>query len=40
VSLFVGRGALKGGFRMLLIGAAAGLVTYVIGHALGVSISH
>lgn len=40
VSLFVGRGALKGGFRMLLIGAAAGLVTYAIGHALGVSISH
>jgi len=40
VSLFVGRGALKGGLRMLLIGAAAGSVTYIIGHLLGVQITH
>ena len=38
VSLFSGRGALKGGLRMLAIGAAAGLVTYSIGRALGVGL--
>lgn len=35
LSLFTGRGALWGGVRMLAIGAAAGLVTYMIGDALG-----
>jgi VIT1/CCC1 family predicted Fe2+/Mn2+ transporter len=36
ISLFTGRGALRGGLRMLLIGAAAAATTFVIGHALGV----
>jgi VIT1/CCC1 family predicted Fe2+/Mn2+ transporter len=35
ISLFTGRGAARGGLRMLLIGAAAGSVTYAIGRALG-----
>jgi VIT1/CCC1 family predicted Fe2+/Mn2+ transporter len=39
LSLFTGRDALRGGLRMLLIGAAAGVVTYVIGHALGAALS-
>ena len=34
-SLFAGRGAARGGFRSLLIGAAAGAVTYGIGRLLG-----
>jgi VIT1/CCC1 family predicted Fe2+/Mn2+ transporter len=39
LSLFTGRGALKGGLRMLAIGGAAGLATFAIGHFLGVGIS-
>jgi VIT1/CCC1 family predicted Fe2+/Mn2+ transporter len=35
ISLFTGRGALRSGARMLAIGAAAGTVTYTIGHLLG-----
>jgi VIT1/CCC1 family predicted Fe2+/Mn2+ transporter len=38
ISLFTGRGALAGGARMLLIGAAAGGVTYGIGLALGAAV--
>jgi VIT1/CCC1 family predicted Fe2+/Mn2+ transporter len=38
LSLFTGRGALKGGARMLLIGAGSGAVTYAIGSLLGVSL--
>jgi VIT1/CCC1 family predicted Fe2+/Mn2+ transporter len=38
LSLFTGRGALRGGLRMVLIGAGAGLVTWLIGRALGVMI--
>ena len=34
-SLFSGRGAMRGGLRSLLIGAAAGAVTYGIGRLLG-----
>ena len=39
LSLFSGRGALWGGTRMLMIGAAAGAATYGIGAALGVSLA-
>jgi VIT1/CCC1 family predicted Fe2+/Mn2+ transporter len=39
LSLFTGRSALWGGFRMLGIGGAAGLVTYLIGTLLGASLS-
>jgi len=39
LSLFTGRSAIWGGLRMLLIGSAAGVVTYFIGHLLGVSVS-
>jgi len=39
LSLFTGRGALKGGLRMLAIGGAAGLATFAIGHFLGVGAS-
>lgn len=38
LSLFTGRGALWGGLRMLVIGGAAGLVTYLIGDLLGASL--
>jgi len=38
-SLFSGRDALKGGLRALLIGAAAGAVTYGIGKLLGAAVS-
>jgi VIT1/CCC1 family predicted Fe2+/Mn2+ transporter len=38
-SLFSGRDAVRGGLRSLLIGAAAGAVTYGIGRLLGASIS-
>ena len=37
-SLFTGRPALHGGLRMLALGAAAGALTYAIGHALGVTL--
>lgn len=36
ISLFTGRGALRGGLRMLMIGAAAGAITNVIGRLFGV----
>lgn len=39
LSLFTGRQALLGGLRMLLIGAAAGALTYTIGNLLGVSLA-
>lgn len=39
LSLFTGRGALWSGVRMVLIGGAAGLTTYAIGSALGVSLA-
>lgn len=39
LSLFTGKGALKGGLRMLLIGAVAGGATFGIGKLLGVSMS-
>ena len=35
LSLFTGRHALRGALRMVLIGGAAGLVTYLLGRALG-----
>ena len=38
LSLFTGHGALKGGLRMLAIGAAAGGVTFLVGKLLGVSL--
>ncbi len=38
LSLFTGRGALRGGLRMLLIGGASGGATYAIGTLLGVSL--
>ena len=38
LSLFTGRNAWLGGARMLLIGAAAGGATYLIGKALGVTL--
>lgn len=38
LSLFTGRGALWSGFRMVFIGAVAGLTTYSIGSFLGVSL--
>lgn len=39
LSLFTGRSALGGGLRMLLIGGAAGLLTYGIGHLMGASLT-
>jgi VIT1/CCC1 family predicted Fe2+/Mn2+ transporter len=39
ISLFSGRNALLGGARMLLIGCGAGLVTYLLGRALGVGLA-
>jgi VIT1/CCC1 family predicted Fe2+/Mn2+ transporter len=39
LSLFTGRSALTGGLRMVLIGAAAGLSTWVIGSLLGAALS-
>jgi VIT1/CCC1 family predicted Fe2+/Mn2+ transporter len=38
ISLFTGRGALRGGLRMLAIGAAAGGLTWLVGRLLGVSL--
>jgi len=38
LSLFTGRGALRGGLRMLLIGAAAGALTFLIGRWVGVGL--
>jgi VIT1/CCC1 family predicted Fe2+/Mn2+ transporter len=39
LSLFTGRSALRGAIRMVLIGAGAGLVSFLAGRALGVAIS-
>jgi VIT1/CCC1 family predicted Fe2+/Mn2+ transporter len=39
LSLFNGRSALRGGMRMLLIGAAAAACTWALGHALGATLS-
>lgn len=39
LSLFTGRSAVRGGLRMLLIGGAAGLLTYGIGRLMGASLS-
>lgn len=38
LSLFTGRGAMSGGLRMLMIGAAAGALTFTIGTLLGVGL--
>jgi VIT1/CCC1 family predicted Fe2+/Mn2+ transporter len=38
ISLYTGRGAIRGGLRMMAIGCAAGGATYAIGKALGVAI--
>jgi vacuolar iron transporter family protein len=39
ISLYTGRGAVRGGVRTLLLGAAAGAVTYGIGRLLGAAVS-
>jgi VIT1/CCC1 family predicted Fe2+/Mn2+ transporter len=39
LSLFTGRHSLRGGLRMLLIGAGAGSITFLIGKALGVALA-
>jgi vacuolar iron transporter family protein len=39
LSLFTGRGAVLSGLRMVLIGGAAGLSTYLIGRLLGVTLT-
>lgn len=39
LSLFTGRNAIKGGVRMLLIGGAAGFLTYWIGDLLGANLA-
>ena len=39
LSLFNGRSALRGGLRMLLIGAAAASCTWAVGHAMGTALS-
>ncbi|RMD83531.1 MAG: hypothetical protein D6815_06325 [Candidatus Dadabacteria bacterium] len=38
ISLFSGKHALAGGLRMLMIGGGAGVATYIVGKALGVSL--
>jgi VIT1/CCC1 family predicted Fe2+/Mn2+ transporter len=38
ISLFTGRGAARGGLRMLVVGGAAGGVTWALGRLLGVSL--
>ena len=38
VSLLTGRGLLFSGGRQVLLGAAAAIVTYVVGHAIGVNV--
>jgi VIT1/CCC1 family predicted Fe2+/Mn2+ transporter len=37
--MFTGKGAIKSGLRMLLIGGSAGGATFGIGHLLGVTMS-
>ena len=39
LSLFTGRNGLLGGLRMLLIGSAAGALTYAIGHVMGANLA-
>ena len=39
LSLFTGRSALAGGLRMVLIGGAAGIATWIIGSLLGTAIA-
>jgi VIT1/CCC1 family predicted Fe2+/Mn2+ transporter len=39
LSLFTGRGAIRGGFRMLAIGAGAGLTAFLVGRLLGASLA-
>jgi len=39
LSLFTGRSTIHGGLRMLLIGGGAGIVTYVMGYLLGISLA-
>jgi VIT1/CCC1 family predicted Fe2+/Mn2+ transporter len=39
LSLFTGREALRGGLRMVLIGCGAGIVTWLIGSALGAAVN-
>ena len=39
LSLFTGRGALRGALRMVLIGGGAGVVSFLVGRALGVVTS-
>lgn len=38
LSLFTGRDALRGALRMVLIGAGAGVISFMVGRALGVAI--
>ena len=38
LSLFTGRGAWRGALRMVLIGGGAGLVSYLVGRAIGVAV--
>ena len=38
ISLFTGRDALRGALRMVLIGGGAGVVSFLVGHLLGVAI--
>jgi VIT1/CCC1 family predicted Fe2+/Mn2+ transporter len=38
LSLFTGRGALRGALRMVLIGAGAGVTSYAVGRMLGVAL--
>jgi VIT1/CCC1 family predicted Fe2+/Mn2+ transporter len=38
LSLFTGRSALRGGLRMVLIGGSAGIIAYLIGMLLGISL--
>jgi len=37
--VFFGREALRGGLRMVLIGCGAGIVTWLIGSALGAAVN-
>lgn len=38
ISLFTGRAAWRGALRMVLIGGGAGIVSFLVGHALGAAI--
>ncbi|HEX7125924.1 MAG TPA: VIT1/CCC1 transporter family protein [Thermodesulfobacteriota bacterium] len=39
LSLFTGRGAVRGGLRMLGVGGGAGVVAYLIGHVVGAGLA-